>query len=432
MGIYKTYKNSNINWLGDVPEHWILTKYKHVINILNGFPFKSELFDNENGFPLIRIRDITSGKIETFYQGDFSDNYIIKKGDLIIGMDGDFNIRWWDNGDALLNQRCCSIKTKPGLIDLRFLYYLLPFDLKIINDLTYYTTVKHLSNGDINNRVIALAPIVEQIQIARFLDYQTGIINDLLSKKEKFIELLKEQRRSIINEAITKGLNSNSEMKDSGIEWLGQMPLHWDVARIGHYSQIIRGASPRPAGDLRYFGGDYMPWITVGEVTNGNDKFLHSTENYLTKEGSNLSRIIYPETLLLSNSGATLGVPKISKITGCINDGSVAFVSFDKKLERDFLYYFFITHTEIYRNEMSGYGQPNLNTDIIKSTKFPLPPIEEQIQIIQFIENKLSEFDNLLSQSKLQIEKLKEYRQSIISEAVTGKVDVRDWEPPVN
>jgi type I restriction enzyme S subunit len=170
-------------------------------------------------------------------------------------------------------------------------------------------------------------------------------------------------------------------MKDSGIEWLGEVPKHWKVARIGHYTQLIRGASPRPAGDSRYFGGDFMPWITVGEVTNGDDKFVLSTENYLTKEGSEQSRIIYPETLLLSNSGATLGVPKISKITGCINDGSVAFISLSNQLERDYLFYFFKTHTETYRQEMSGYGQPNLNTDIIKSTKIPLPPISEQIQI---------------------------------------------------
>jgi len=221
-------------------------------------------------------------------------------------------------------------------------------------------------------------------------------------------------------------------MKASGIEWLGEVPVHWSIARIGHYSQIIRGASPRPAGDPTLFGSEFMPWITVAEVTNGNDKFLYSTTNYLTELGSQQSRIIYPETLLLSNSGATLGVPKISKITGCINDGSVAFISFDKRLERDYLYYFFITHTETYRNEVAGYGQPNLNTEIVKSTKIPLPPIQEQIEIVNYIESTLSGFEILFINTNLQINKLKEYSQSIISEAVTGKIDVRDWQVPNN
>jgi type I restriction enzyme, S subunit len=254
-------------------------------------------------------------------------------------------------------------------------------------------------------------------------------LDQLIKQKEKLIELLKEKRQAVINEAVTKGLNPKVKMKDSGVEWLGTVPEHWKIARIGHYTQLIRGASPRPAGDPRYFGGDFMPWITVGEVTNGDDKFVLSTENYLTKEGSEQSRIIYPETLLLSNSGATLGVPKISKITGCINDGSVAFTSLSKELERDFLFYFFKTHTEIYRQEMSGYGQPNLNTDIIKSTKIPLPPNHEQIEIVNFIESEFMEFDKILSLSNLQIDKLKDYRQSIISEAVTGKIDVREWQP---
>ena len=159
-----------------------------------------------------------------------------------------------------------------------------------------------------------------------------------------------------------------------------------------------------------------------------DSKFLTETKYFLTELGSKQSRIVIPETLLLSNSGATLGVPKITLIEGCINDGSVAFDSFNEKLKRDFLYHFFITHTKTYREEMAGYGQPNLNTEIIKSTKIPLPPIEEQLSIIEFIEKTQDNLSEILKTSKLSIQKLKIYRQSIVSEAVTGKIDVRDWQ----
>ena len=162
---YQSYKPLGVEWIGEIPEGWKISKYKYNLNILSGFPFKSELFDNENGFPLLRIRDITSGTIETYYNGDFDNKYIIKKGDIVIGMDGDFNIREWDNDDILLNQRCCKIQEYNNLL-LKFIYYTLPIDLTIINDLTYYTTVKHLSVDDLYNINCVLPPLQEQKEIA--------------------------------------------------------------------------------------------------------------------------------------------------------------------------------------------------------------------------------------------------------------------------
>jgi len=207
--------------------------------------------------------------------------------------------------------------------------------------------------------------------------------------------------------------------KDSEIEWIGKIPKDWIIGKLGHYSTIVRGGSPRPAGDPKYFGGDFMPWITVAEVTKGNDKFLYETKKYLTEEGSKQSRIVYPETLLLSNSGATLGVPKIIKIKGCINDGSVAFIDYSPKLTRDFLYCFFITHTQIYRDEMKGSGQPNLNTDIIKSTPIPIPTRAEQIKIIEYIDYQLKLINQLITKKQKLVELLQEQRQALINEAVT-------------
>ena len=211
-------------------------------------------------------------------------------------------------------------------------------------------------------------------------------------------------------------------MKDSGVEWLGEIPEHWEVRKIGHITKVIRGASPRPAGDPLLFNGDFLPWITVKEVTNAIGRFITSTETYLTELGSFQTRVLEPETLILSNSGATLGVPRITLIRGGINDGSVAFLNLN--IERDFLYYFFTTHTNIYREEASGYGQPNLNTEIVKSTKVPLPSVNEQIEIIKFIEKELIRFDLIINKSRQEIELLKEYKTALISEVVTGKVDV--------
>lgn len=440
---YEKYRDSKIKGIGLIPENWKCTAIKHVLSIpiTDGPHTTPELLDE--GVPFISAEAIKDGKIDfTKKRGYisekdfelFSKKYIPKKQDIFMVKSGattgnvamleqDIRFTIWS---PLAVFRADQSKVLPKYLH----YYLQSRNLRYNVEVSWsYGTQQNIGMGVLSNLRISYPTLNEQIKISQYLDKQTTIIDETIKQKEKLIELLKEKRQSVIYEAVTKGIDHNAKMKDSNINWLGKVPAHWKIARIGHYTQLIRGASPRPAGDPLYFGGDFMPWITVGEVTNGDDKYVLSTENYLTKEGSEQSRIIYPGTLLLSNSGATLGVPKISKITGCINDGSVAFISLSAELERDFLFYFFKTHTEIYRQEMSGYGQPNLNTDIIKSTKFPLPPLKEQIEIVSFIENEFIEFDNIISLSILQINRLKEYRQSIISEAVTGQIDVRNWQP---
>ena len=196
-----------------------------------------------------------------------------------------------------------------------------------------------------------LPPLQEQQLISRYLDKKTEQVDSLIEKIHKKIELLKEQRTSLINQCVTKGLDPNVEMKDSGVEWIGEIPSHWGVIKIGHYSNIIRGSSPRPAGDPRLFGGSFIPWITVREVTNQETKYIRSTETSLTEEGMKKSTKVYPGTLLFSNSGATLGVPRFTEIEGCINDGSVAFLDIRPSLSPEFLYWFLTTQTTRLRSE---------------------------------------------------------------------------------
>jgi len=195
-------KDSGVEWIGLIPKHWKIEKLGYHISILSGFPFKSELFDPFEGFPILRIRDITSGKCETFYKGEYDKSQIVSNNDLLVGMDGDFTLRWWENGDVLLNQRCCCLKTNNTLLK-RFLFYFLPENLKIVNDLTYFTTVKHLSNDDIKRIKISLPPLPEQEEIVQYIDTQTTEIDNLISIEQRRIETLKEYRQSMISEVIT-------------------------------------------------------------------------------------------------------------------------------------------------------------------------------------------------------------------------------------
>jgi type I restriction enzyme S subunit len=126
----------------------------------------------------------------------------------------------------------------------------------------------------------------EQKQIADFLDHETAKIDALIEKQQRLIELLKEKRQAVISHAVTKGLNPNAPLKDSGVEWLGEVPAHWAIRKFGYISMVVRGGSPRPAGDPALFNGDYSPWVTVAEITKDDNIYLTETETFLTKKGS--------------------------------------------------------------------------------------------------------------------------------------------------
>ena len=270
----------------------------------------------------------------------------------------------------------------------------------------------------------------EQTQIAAFLDHETAKIDRLIEKQHALISLLKEKRQAVISHAVTKGLNPHAPLKNSGIEWLGQVPAHWKVSKFGYISSVVRGGSPRPAGDPTLFNGDYSPWVTVAEITKDDEVYLTQTETFLTKKGSDQCRIFASGTLLLSNSGATLGVPKILKIDANANDGVVGFEKLT--LNHEYAYHYLSTLTDDIRERVKqGSGQPNLNTDIVKTIAVPIPPDAEVEKIVEEIGRLRQRFTDLMNQATAGISLLQERRTALISAAVTGKIDVRHWQPPV-
>tara|TARA_B110000285_G_scaffold96825_1_gene110478 strand:+ start:7137 stop:8441 length:1305 start_codon:yes stop_codon:yes gene_type:complete len=427
--VYEKYKDSGLNWIGDVPEHWLVSEYKFVSQVQNGFAFKSAMFDKNVGFPILRIRDITSGNISTFYKGDYSDDYIVQKGDLLIGMDGDFNIRWWDKENILLNQRCCRIIENEKAVK-RFLYYSLPFNLQIINDLTYFTTVKHLSSGDINNAKLPLPSPQEQTQIANYLDHKTGLIDAIIAQKEDLIKKLKEQRQAIINEAVTKGLNKDVKLKDSGIEWLGEIPEHWEVIKLFGLCYLVRGNSSFKKDELlsngTYVALQYGKTYKVNEV---NEKYKFYVNDEFYKE----SQIVnYGDTIIISTSETIedLGhsVFYNRKDLGLLGGEQLLLKAKNNKINPKYLFYSTKVFLKDLRKNATGVKVYRFNIHDLKNVFTPVPSILEQNLIVKHIETKSATIDKVIIRSQTSIQKLKEYRQSLISEAVTGKIDVRDWQ----
>ncbi|TXD53649.1 restriction endonuclease subunit S [Polaribacter sp. IC063] len=434
MKQYETFKDSGVEWIGEIPEHWKVARLKFNAKVFTGNSLNDSLKEkyrknNTDCTPYIGSKDLET---ET--------NLIDYDNGIRISKEDESNFKLGRNGSAVICIEGGSAGKKIGFLEKDTFFVNKLACLDSGNKFTYYFIqsnffknqfnsnlsglIPGVSVSSLKNLFITSPPLQEQTQIANYLNDKTAQLDTLITKKEQLISLFQEERTAMINQAVTKGLDLNVPMKDSGIEWLGEIPAHWKSSKIGYLSRVIRGASPRPAGDPLLFNGDFMPWITVKEVTNADGKFINSTESFLTELGAKQTRILEPETLILSNSGATLGVPRITLIEGAINDGSVAFL--DLQVEREFLYYFFTTHTAIYREEASGYGQPNLNTQIVKSTSIPLPSKEEQTEIISFVEKEIKRYDEIVIKYNQEIELLKEYKTALISEVVTGKVDVRE------
>jgi len=371
MERYEKYKESDIEWVGEIPEHWEVKKIKHFCYVKGRVGWKglkSSDFLQKGYAYLVTGTDFKTNRInwEKCYNIDQKryeeDPYIqLKNDDLLITKDGTIGkLAIVDKLDkpACLNSGIFVVRSLDQQLSTQYLYWVLYSDVfkKFNGYTTYGSTIQHLYQNVFVDFSYTLPSIIEQFKISNYLKIKTKEIDELIAQKVCLLELYEKEKEVIINQAVTKGIDPDVRLKDSGIAWLGEIPEHWKLTKIGYSTTIVRGASPRPAGSPRYFNGDFMPWITVKEVTNAIGKNIKSTETFLTEEGSKLSRIIQPETLLLSNSGATLGVPKIAKIEGCINDGSGAFINFESNLLRDFLYWFFVSHTQIYREKMKGNG----------------------------------------------------------------------------
>lgn len=430
MKKYDSYKDSGIEWIGEIPRHWEVKRGKEVLNFSNGYPFNSGLFsmDENEGFPLVRIRDLKSDKITTFYKGEIVHEAMIDNNDFIIGMDGDFNIVKWNKGKALLNQRLCKIEGVNHL-ETNYLSYSLPFYLKIINDLTYYTTVKHLSNNDLFEQKFLVPNSQEQITIANYLDQKTTQIDDLIAKKERLIQLLEEERTAIINQAVTKGLDPTVPMKDSGIEWLGEIPAHWEVKRIKYIGKIISGYSFK-SEDFTQTGVRVMKIsnIQTMRVDWTDDSYL--PENFLTEYERfkiNKGDLVFALTRPIISTGikATI-VNEQEKIL--LNQRNAVLKSGDK-LNVRWMYYMIFNEKfkEHFESLIDGTGQqPNISSNDIANINIPLPELNEQNEIVQFLDSKMENVETIISKYQKEIELLKEYKTALISEVVTGKVDVRE------
>lgn len=422
---YPSYKASGVEWLGDVPEHWNLKRF--------GYLFDENKKKNI-GLKETNVLSLSYGNIKEKNIDDnkgllpesFETYQIIEPNNIVFRFTDLQNDKRSlrsaiSKYHGIITSAYIAVKTKQNADFYNYLFR--AYDLQKVFYSMGEGMRQSLKMDELNKMPVVLPNKDEQKRIVAFLDTETARIDTLIAKQEKLIELLEEQRKSIISHAVTKGLNPNAPMKDSGVEWLGDVPEHWEVKKIKRISPVNRGASPRPINDLKYFddNGEYA-WVRISDVTRSNG-FLFETEQRLSSLGASFSVKLEPESLFLSIA-ATVGKPCITKIKTCIHDGFVYFPKLNK--HRDLLFNIF--ESKICFVGLGKLGtQLNLNSETVEDIYVAIPPESEEKAILGYIQTETTRIDNLISKQKSLIEKLKEYRASIISHAVTGKIDVREF-----
>ena len=437
----RNMKDSGIEWIGEIPKDWEVIRLKIICDLENGFSFKSCDYIEESNTLCCRMSNIRpNGVFDISYSKIYLPDsyvskyksYLLKDKDIIIAMTDMANAPKilgvptevkTDGYNLLLNQRVGKLIIKNNSINTLFLKYSMSSESS-----KYYFTLLSDKNIQINlskenllNMFITYPSLEEQELIANYLDSKVSEIDNIISKTKETIEEYKKYKQSVITEAVTKGLNPNVEMKDSGIEWIGEIPKDWIITKVKHLSLVSRGASPRPIDDSKYFdeNGEYV-WTRIADISKCN-KYFTKHHEYMSELGSSKTVKIEENTLFLSIC-ATVGKPIISKVKCCIHDGFVYFPELNKKYN-EFLYYIF--ESGLCFKGLGKMGtQLNLNTETVGNISVPLPSDIEMNNIINFINKKCSKLDNLITKKEELITQLEAYKKSLIYECVTGKKEV--------
>lgn len=405
---------------------WNVIELKEVCEIQNGFAFKSSEFNSLEGVPLIRIRDILKHNPETLYRGEYNDSYIVSKGDLLIGMDGDFNHSLWNGPSALLNQRVCRVIPNEEILLTKFLYYGLGDYLKKINENTSSTTVKHLSSRSIGEIPFALPPFSEQQRIVARLDAIFGHLDVLKEKLDRIPELLKNFRQQVLTQAVTGDLTKEwREETLTRIDGPFEIPKNWAFKKLSELSKSLKyGSSSKSLNE-----GE-VPVLRMGNLQNGEIDWTdlkysvdkHEIEKYLLREGDVLfNRTNSPE--LVGKTSIFRGGRKV------IYAGYLIKIETTQELDPEFLNY---TLNSYYAKKWclevktDGVSQSNINAKKLGSLLIPKPGIEEQQEIVKRVKALFDLSDIIESKYQSLKAMIEQLPKAVLEKAFRGELVDQD------
>ena len=428
--VYDDYKESEIHWAMKIPKHWKVSKLKRIFkfekgknsNVLTEEYVKS----NEGPYPVYSGQTKNNGVLGSIdsYEYDFKNNII-----LVTTVGAKAMTTFLINGKLSLSQNCALIKLKSSDDFSDYYYYLCKILFDYERGLIPDILQPSLRIGDLNTYNIIKPPLDEQKQIANYLDKETSKIDETIAKNEELIQLLEEKRIALINQVVTKGLNSDVPMKDSGIELIGVIPKHWDKTKIRFLGTLQNGISK----SSEYFGHGY-PFISYGDVYN-NDEIPDVING--KSETTISERVVYSvqknDIFFTRTSETTDEVGITSLCTKTIENGTFSgflirfrlFKNIDINVNFLKFYLQSIAIRHYFAKMMVIVTRASLGQNLLNNLNILLPPMDEQKQIADYLDKETSIIDKTIEKIKVNINLLEEYKTSLIHHVVTGKVDVR-------
>lgn len=449
MKAYSEYKSSGIEWLGEIPSHWDSMPLKYTVNnqeteFIDGNWIESP-FITDTG-----VRYLTSGNVGPGFYKEQGNGFIsdetfdelhcieVLPGDLLISRLNEPIARTCEVPELGYKIVTCvdNVIYRPisDIFSRRFMMYQLnsePFGFNA-SGLSSGATMKRISRSKLGNIKVIVPPLKEQEVIAAYLDDVTGKVDALIVEKQTQVEDLRAYRNSIITETVTRGLNPDTPLRHSGIDWLGDIPQHWGMSPLKYLtSKIGSGITPRGGSEVYLDKG-----VLFIRSQNVYPDGLHLDDpKYISEsiDESMSNTRVYTGDILLNITGASIGRCCVYTMTESANVNQHVCIirPLCNLIKNQFLSY--ILNSKIGQDQIAlfqtGGNREGLNFEQLKNFAIPLPPRSEQQAIAEFLDDKTEKIDALIDELNKQLDELAEYRQAVISEAVTGKVDVRDYRP---
>ena len=443
MKTYDNLKDSGIKWVGEIPEHWVVKKLKF-IGTFTASGIDKKIEPDEPLVQIINYTDVYGNTSHCLVKREYmvvsTTQSKIKEHQVVIG-----DLLFTPSSETIqdIGVSALVVEEMPNTaysyhilrfrfqkeIYLKYRKYLCNnhYVLNYFSSLAEGTTRKILGRDEFNNTFVVLPSLQEQIAIATYLDTKTTEIDQTIANKEALINLFEEEKKALINEAVTKGLNPTVKLKQSGVDWLGDIPEHWEVKKLKYLvDKIGSGVTPRGGSDVYELEG--IPLLRSQNIYN--DGLRLEDVAFITEETHNLMKgsKVKLNDILLNITGASLG--RCYYFNGSLKEANVnqhvCIIRVNEKVNFHFLRFCIISDfiEKQIENSYTGSGREGLSNENLNNFYFGIPPLKEQTAIVKFIETETGKITDKINLTKQEIELLKEYRQALIFEAVTGKICV--------
>ncbi|EDZ96429.1 MAG: restriction endonuclease subunit S [Limnospira sp. PMC 1291.21] len=407
---------TNYHDLSSMPLGWKKSYVKYLGNYINGYPFKPDNWSFQ-GKPILRIQNLSNPNADfNRYEGEISEAYLVHKGDILISWSASLGVYKWLGEDAWLNQHIFKVEINTKLVFEEYFVWLASWFIKELEHKAHGSTMQHLTWNAFGNFPVLLPPMPEQKAIAHYLDKETAKIDQLIEAKKRLLELLDEKRRALITHAVTRGLNPDVPMRDSGVEWIGEIPKHWKVEFAKWLFKEIDDRSTTGQEEL----------LTVSHIT-GITPRSEKDVNMFKAESMEGYKVCQSGDLIINTLWAWMGAMGVSFQPGIV---SPSYHVYRPQGEYHPVYLDYLVRIPIFAEEAIRYSKGvwisrlRLYPEEFFQILLPVPPLEEQYKIGKYLMEKTKKLDNLSIATKKTMDLLQERRTSLITAAVTGQLKI--------